>query len=110
MSFCRGGLAVVVFLVPGLAVAQSSPPAGKPAVATIVEMNAGDVACYVTLRDERGGKLEEMAAFEVCEKKSLVGRKVRLSWRMGNVLGPSCQGDPNCKETIRVPLVVDAVP
>jgi hypothetical protein len=110
MSFSKAGVALVGLLIPGVAAAQSPPPAAKPAVATITGMQAGDVACYLTLRDEAGATSDAMADFAICDKPSLVGRRVRLTWQMGNVQAPSCQGNPDCKQTVRVPLVVGAAP
>ncbi len=83
----------------------------KPAVATITALQAGDVACYLTLRDEAGKTSEEMAEFEVCETQAeLRGRRARLTWTIGNVLADECQGSPDCGKTKRVALVASAKP
>ncbi len=78
----------------------------KKTVGTITGMNPGDVACYVTLRDDRGATFEELADFEICEKEAaLKGRRVALTWEIGKVMADSCQGDPACKQTRTVALI-----
>ncbi len=72
---------------------------------TIVAMNIGDVACYLTLKDERGAVFEEMATFEICEKPALVGKRVVLTYELGRVISDECAGDVNCKKTRVVALV-----
>jgi len=63
------------------------------------------------IADERGVTSEEIAEFELCERKpSLTGRRVTLTWRLDQVQAASCQGDVNCKKTDLVPLIVGARP
>lgn len=77
---------------------------------TITAMQAGDVACYVTLTDAAGATREEMAAFEICEQTGLVGTPVTIRTEMGNVMAASCQGDPDCPDSESVRLIVAATP
>ena len=73
---------------------------------TVVDMNAGDVACYLTLKDEKVGEFTEMADFELCNKpKAYLGRRVALTYTLGTVMADSCQGNPSCKKTQTVALV-----
>ena len=71
----------------------------------LIELQSGDVACYLMLKDKKGQEFTELATFEICEMTQLVGKRVRLSYRIGSVLADSCQGDPECKDTQKVALV-----
>ena len=82
--------------------------ATKKTAGTIVAMNIGDVACYLTLKDERGTVFEEMATFEICEKPALLGKRVALSYQLGKVMAAECAGDVTCKKTRTVALVSGA--
>jgi predicted small lipoprotein YifL len=78
--------------------------------ATIVSMTAGDRACYVTVREAGGATVEKAAAFPLCERDDLVGRRVLLTTAMANIQAESCQGDPDCTETERVRMILAADP
>lgn len=71
----------------------------------LIGLQSGDVACYLTLKDQKGKEFTELATFELCEMTQLVGKRVRLSYRIESVLADSCQGDPECKDTQKVALV-----
>lgn len=104
---------LVALSVPTAAWAQASTAGtvtvgkfSKRAGGTVVDMNAGDIACYVTLKDEKGAEFTEMAEFELCEKpKAYMGRRVSLGYTLGTVMSDACQGNPNCKKTQTVALV-----
>ncbi len=68
-------------------------------------LESGDVACYVTLADERGVEFTELADFEICEMQSLVGKRVALTYTSGKVMSDECQGDPECTKTRTVALI-----
>ena len=75
----------------------------------VTGVEAGDVACYLTLEDADGESFTEMAAFEICEQQAqLVGQRVALSYVMENVLAAECQGDVDCGKSDRVALVTSA--
>lgn len=124
-EFAREGearLAELAEFVPAIraqwaAAAPSSPaPAAatvqvagqaKRTAGTLVKMDNGDIACYLHLRDERGAAFTERGDFELCQReKQLVGRRLALTWRVENVQSEECQGDPDCRKTRRVPIVV----
>jgi len=77
----------------------------KKTVGVLTELQAGDVACYLTLKDDRGAEFSELGDFSVCEKTSLVGKRVTLTYSLGNVMADECQGNPDCTKTRRVALV-----
>lgn len=81
----------------------------KKTAGVVKSAEAGDIACYLTLVDARGAEFTEMADFELCEAQ-LVGRRVRLSYRLEQVASAKCEGDPDCKLTETVPLIVKADP
>jgi hypothetical protein len=72
----------------------------------------GDRGCYVVLEDEQGARFDRIGPFDLCERRELVGRRVRLTLGPGEVSADSCQGDPECtaRETIEVVLSAEAVP
>ena len=64
------------------------------------------MACYLTLTDDKGAEFQEMGDFSLCEKPSLVGKRLRLTYELGHVMAEECQGDPDCTKTRTVPLVM----
>lgn len=78
----------------------------KKAIGVVTALEAGDVACYIALDDEQGVSFRELADFAICEKTSLVGKRVKLAYRMENVMADECQGNPDCAQSRRVALVV----
>jgi|SRR6185369_4749419 len=80
----------------------------KKTVATVTDLQAGDVACYLTLKDDQGSEFSELGDFEICEKRSLVGKRVKLTYTLGNVMADECQGNPDCTKTRKVALVTGA--
>jgi hypothetical protein len=76
----------------------------------VTGLEAGDVACYLSLKDDRGAAFQEMADFSICEQESLVGKRVTLTYKLEKVLADSCQGDPACKDTKTVALVTAVKP
>jgi hypothetical protein len=98
-------LALVMIL--GLGSWQGHALAADP-VMRIKSLTPGDTACYITLEDARGKRSEEMADFELCEKTKLIGQRVRLKRERSAVMAASCQGDPECKKTQTVNLIVKA--
>lgn len=106
----------IVFLaallaLPPVARAQEVPTVRigqvtKKTVGTVTATNSGDVACYLTLKDDRGAVFEEMANFEICDQKPpLKGKRVTLTYALQKVMSDECQGDPACKKTRTVALV-----
>ena len=78
----------------------------KKTVGTVTATNSGDVACYLTLKDDRGAVFEEMAKFEICDQKPpLKGKRVSLAYVLQNVMADECQGNPDCKKSRTVALV-----
>jgi hypothetical protein len=71
----------------------------------LIELQAGDVACYVTLKDDQGKTFEELAEFEICERTELLKKRVALSYVLGTVMADSCQGDMDCKDSKTVALI-----
>jgi hypothetical protein len=77
----------------------------KKTVATVTELQAGDVACYLTLKDDQGAEFSELGDFPICEKRSLLGKRVKLTYTLGTVMADECQGNPDCTKTRKVALV-----
>lgn len=111
LKACAGAVALAT--LASAANAQDTVRIGnesKRTFGTVTALNAGDVACYVTLRDDRGATFEEMARFEICEQANLVGKRVALTYSLQNVMAPECQGDPSCKKSRTVPVINVAKP
>lgn len=78
----------------GISLAASAPTLRignqtKNAVGTILDVNQGDISCYLTLKDDAGKSFEESASFDLCVN-SLVGQRVQLGYTMENVQARSC--------------------
>jgi len=105
--------AIAAMMLPAPASAQDTVTVGqetKRAFGTITSLNAGDTACYLKLKDDRGTAFEEMARFEICEQRALLGKRVALTYVQQPVMSPDCQGDPACRKTRTVVLVSAARP
>ena len=75
----------------------------------VTELVNADTACNMMLKDEKGTEFMESADFDICfQKPSLIGKRVSLKYRMANVMAESCQGNPDCKKSDRIALVVEA--
>lgn len=77
----------------------------KTTVGTLQKLVSGDRACYVYLNDTKGRPFDEMALFEICDQKDLIGKRVRLSYKRDTVIAYSCQGNPECKDSENVVLI-----
>lgn len=80
----------------------------KKTIGVVKSLESGDVACYLSLVDDRGVAFDEMADFEICEQTSLIGKRVLLKYELANVMSDECEGDPDCTKTRTVPLVISA--
>ena len=69
----------------------------------------GDTACVMVMETEDGSPFTESADFSICSQSpSPVGKRVQLKYKMVNVQAASCKGDPACKKSARIALVVEA--
>lgn len=94
-----------------LAGAAGAQPAKGPERGTLLSAQAGDIACYLQIRDDEGRSQAWMADFELCDQAGpRVGRRFTLTWRAGTVQHPSCQGNPDCRRLQRVLLIVGMTP
>lgn len=83
----------------------------KATLARVTELQNGDAACYMVMTDRAGREFTEAADFEICSQEpSLIGKDVRLTYKLVRVLAASCGGNPDCRKTERVALVVAARP
>lgn len=96
---------------PLLSASQGSPPpsAGgevKNIAGTLLSLESGDVACYLTFQDGQSKKYRELGDFSLCTKsRPLIGKQVTLSYKLQNVMADECQGNTSCKKTKTVALV-----
>lgn len=81
----------------------------KRTTGTVTDIQTGDTACRLVLKDDQGRGFQEMADFALCERpKAWLGRRVALSYMQATVPAESCQGDPACRKTQKV-LVVQSL-
>jgi hypothetical protein len=81
----------------------------KRSTGLVKELQNGDVSCVMVMTDQDGSEFIEAADFDICfQEPSLIGKQVRLTYRMENVIAESCQGDPECSDTDEVAMVVAA--
>jgi hypothetical protein len=102
------GLATAAF---SLAVQPATIVVGKETkrtTGTLTALEAGDVACYLTLRDDKGSTFRELADFAVCERTTLIGKRLRLVYELQKVMADECGGNPDCKKSRTVALVISA--
>jgi hypothetical protein len=83
----------------------------KLAEGTVINMENGDSACYITLVDPAGRVHQELADFALCEvPEKLLNRQVTLSYTTSTVMAAACEGNIRCTKTDKVALVTRAVP
>lgn len=105
---------------PGATAAPAAPPAivykegvikvgteMKQSLGVVTDIDKGDNGCFVTFKDAKGAEFIELGKFELCAlKPSPKGKKVSLAYSVETVQAASCYGDPKCKKTETVPLIV----
>lgn len=80
---------------------------------TLVSLESGDVACYVSVLDGEE-EVYHHGDFELCEgglsdASTHIGTSVVLTLEKTNVLADSCEGNPACTDTQEVDFVVGIV-
>jgi hypothetical protein len=91
-------------------VPAAAPDSMMGEVATVRGLTGGDRACYMDLEAGGAVKGQQEAAFELCGRQELVGKRVRVERRRSWVLAASCEGDPECARRDTVDLIVSAEP
>ncbi|HQS18110.1 hypothetical protein [Reyranella sp.] len=113
-SLVRSGFLGFLLLSALPSAAQDTVTVGgekKRAFGTPTAFQNGDAACYLTLKDDRGGTFEELADFDLCSlEKSLKGKRLALTYKTARVMAASCQGNPDCKKSETVVLIASAKP
>ena len=90
---------------------SASVKAGKkksplPTVGTVKKLVQGDLACYVTLVDNKGKSHNLYGDFSFCgQEKTYLNKKVRLTYKLTNIDSPQCAGRVPCNKSQRVNLV-----
>jgi len=94
-------------MIWGLGSWQGAAHAADP-VMRIKSLTHGDTACYITLENARGKRSEENHSVQLCEKTKLIAQQARLKPERSPGMTAACQGDPECKKTQTVNLIVKA--
>lgn len=92
----------------------AAPPKAAE-VFTLLAVQSGDAACYLTVKDSTGTDESLPADFDLCpggtsDATPYVGSQVKLERRPDRVMADSCAGDPNCTATKTVDLVIAIKP
>ncbi len=83
----------------------------KNAYGIVLGMETGDIACTLTLKDDRGATFKEMAEFDICDRRSmLLNRRVALHYAVETIVSPDCRGNLECRKSVRAVIVSDAKP
>lgn len=78
---------------------------GQPKIGTIKRIQQGDLACYVSLIDEKGKEHNISADFEICpQKEQFLNKKVKLSYDILNF--NDCQSNEPCGKTKKESAIV----
>lgn len=78
--------------------------AAQPKIGVVRDLTAGDRACYVTVADSQNIVTTELAGFDICEQ-DLIGKQVRFTYEIGNVVAAECNGDLDCGLSDQVSLI-----
>ncbi|MEP7155975.1 MAG: hypothetical protein ABI905_09390 [Betaproteobacteria bacterium] len=79
----------------------------KQTTGKVADLDKGDNGCYLTMKDDKGIEFIEIGKFEICaQKPPLKGKKVSLAYSVETIQAASCYGDPKCRKTEVVPLVI----
>ena len=87
---------------------DASKPRSSPEIGVITGLEPGDVGCYLSYKALDGKPKQAMGTPELCGDVTLLNKRSELSLKEGKVLGPSCEGDPECTDLETVWLVVSA--
>ncbi len=90
-------------IIPSIALADAKPD--HPRLATIKRLTSGDRACYVEIVDLQGQLSTQFAEFSICQEKRFIGERAELTYKPGNILAASCQGNVDCGKTDPVMLI-----
>lgn len=102
---------IVRYRLAGAPTPPPPPPPSDGVFYRVESMVMGDIACYLKLIDNQGNSFDKMADFGLCEQEQgLTGELVRLEYATGRVPAASCQGDPECSDYERVPIIINAIP
>ncbi len=103
-----------VLAVLALSLTATAAIAADSAPVELLDLQNGDRACYAVVR---AGKSEQSleAAFELCpggsqDASRWIGKMVTYAKKPGRVQAMSCAGDPSCKKTDAVDLIVRLSP
>lgn len=108
LSACMLG----AFALPAAVLAQSPPltikigDQTKRTTGTVSELQNGDRACYMVLKEPNGKEFTELASFDICAMH-IIGKRVQLTYKIEEIMAESCQGNPRCMKKDRVALVVE---
>lgn len=73
----------------------------------VTDIDKGDNGCYLTLRNEKNVEFIEIAIFAICSQKPpLKGKQVEMTFGMETIQAGDCYGDPKCKRTETIPVVM----
>jgi nucleoid-associated protein YgaU len=73
----------------------------------VTDVDKGDNGCYITFRDDKKNEIIEVGKFELCaQKPPFKGKQVEMEYNVETIQAGDCYGDPKCKKTETIPVVV----
>ena len=96
--------------IPEAALRTDSTQADYETPVTLVSMQTGDAACYLTVRPDGEPERTEVADYRMCERDDLVGQRVVLTVTPSQILADSCNGNPECTDLKAVNMVTGMDP
>jgi hypothetical protein len=77
---------------------------------TLVSVDPGDAACYITVKDSSGAEITHPGSPDLCpggpaDASNYIGFPVALGWAKANVIAPSCEGDPACADSEETDII-----
>lgn len=74
---------------------------------TVTSLTPDDRVCTMAVRGAAGARTET-ADFEFCERDDLIGQTVTLTYVPTQIQATACNGDPECRDTEEVRMVIAA--
>ncbi|MEO1329327.1 MAG: hypothetical protein AAFW46_06680 [Pseudomonadota bacterium] len=106
----RSPFAAVSAAVFGAAIALAAAAQTQPEIARLDQLQNGDAACSLLLTTPGGEALILPGDFDLCARDDLIGTDVALRYATADMLAPSCEGDPDCPDTVSATIVTEIRP
>jgi hypothetical protein len=80
----------------------------KITLGKVIDVEKADNGCLINFKSEKGDEFIELGMPKFCTlKPSLKGRQIEMEYRLETVLANECVGNPKCKKTESLPVIVE---